>query len=252
MDAEARVQVPEFWNIGNLVQRLCWNLIHLVVSLWYSLVDLVLAAESHLISKEWLTSYKNLNIGKVKYLALVIDSQDACRTFEVIELLQWLRNLGVKQVCLYDAEGMLKWSKESIMKGLGNVSLFGASSENELPCDQKHMTLEFASVADGKKAVAKAANVLLKRLKSENVDGDTKDLTFTEQDMFEALKSIGYGAPDPDLLLVYGPARCHLGFPAWRLRYTEIVHMNPLDCKKYGSLIKAIYKFTIVRQNYGK
>ncbi|KAH0887869.1 hypothetical protein HID58_050298, partial [Brassica napus] len=24
------------------------------------------------------------------------------------------------------------------------------------------------------------------------------------------------------LLLVYGPVRSHLGFPAWRLRYTEI------------------------------
>lgn len=33
----------------------------------------------------------------------------------------------------------------------------------------------------------------------------------------------GCGGPDPDLLLVYGPARCHLGFPPWRIRYTEIV-----------------------------
>lgn len=33
----------------------------------------------------------------------------------------------------------------------------------------------------------------------------------------------GCRGPDPDLLLVYGPARCHLGFPAWRIRYTEIV-----------------------------
>jgi len=29
----------------------------------------------------------------------------------------------------------------------------------------------------------------------------------------------------PDLLLVYGPIRSHLGFPAWRLRYTEIVYV---------------------------
>ena len=33
----------------------------------------------------------------------------------------------------------------------------------------------------------------------------------------------GSGGADPDLLLIYGPTRCHLGFPAWRLRYTEIV-----------------------------
>lgn len=29
-------------------------------------------------------------------------------------------------------------------------------------------------------------------------------------------------------------------------------HMGPLKSMNYGSLIKAIYKFTMVRQNYGK
>ncbi|KAK9931482.1 hypothetical protein M0R45_018756 [Rubus argutus] len=70
--------------------------------------------------------------------------------------------------------------------------------------------------------------------------------------MDDALKDVGGRGPDPDLLLVYGPARCHLGFPAWRMRYTEIVHMGQLKSMKYGSLVKAIYKFTTVRQNYGK
>ena len=28
--------------------------------------------------------------------------------------------------------------------------------------------------------------------------------------------------------------------------------MGPLKSKKYGSLVKAIYKFTMVRQNYGE
>jgi ditrans,polycis-polyprenyl diphosphate synthase len=56
----------------------------------------------------------------------------------------------------------------------------------------------------------------------------------------------------PDLLLVYGPIRSHLGFPAWRLRYTEIVHMGTLKYMRYGSLLKAIHKFTGVHQNYGK
>ncbi|KAH1066935.1 hypothetical protein J1N35_031922 [Gossypium stocksii] len=55
----------------------------------------------------------------------------------------------------------------------------------------------------------------------------------------------GSGGPEPDLLLVYGPARCHLGFPACRIKYTEIVHMGPLKPMNYGSLIKAIYKFTM-------
>ncbi|GKV19727.1 hypothetical protein SLEP1_g29951 [Rubroshorea leprosula] len=70
--------------------------------------------------------------------------------------------------------------------------------------------------------------------------------------MTEALKAVGCIGLEPDLLLVYGPVRCHLGFPPWRLRYTEIIHMGPLKFMRYGSLRKAIYKFTMVRQNYGK
>ncbi|GKV26579.1 hypothetical protein SLEP1_g35855 [Rubroshorea leprosula] len=70
--------------------------------------------------------------------------------------------------------------------------------------------------------------------------------------MTDALKAVGCIGLEPDLLLVYGPARCHLGFPAWRIRYTEIVHMGPLESMRYGSLKKAIHKFTMVHQNYGK
>lgn len=102
------------------------------------------------------------------------------------------------------------------------------------------------SFPDGKHAVAKAANVLLKK---HYLSDNTEKLELTESDMTDALGAIGmfffpnyfpyfssgstiistffvksgYGAPDPDLMLIYGPARCHLGFPAWRMRYTEIV-----------------------------
>ncbi|KHG20634.1 Nogo-B receptor [Gossypium arboreum] len=124
------------------------------------------------------------------------------------------------------------------------------------------MTLEFASFSDGKEAVAKAANVLfMKYLKSGSTSSYQGEQIFTESQMGEALKTVGLcylsdllggNGPEPDLLLVYGPARCHLGFPAWRIRYTEIQHMGPLKSMKYGSLIKAIYKFTMVQQNHVK
>ncbi|GMP38004.1 hypothetical protein CsSME_00009434 [Camellia sinensis var. sinensis] len=155
---------------------------------------------------------------------------------------------------------------------------------------------------------------------------------FTESHVSEALNAVGSGGPDLDLLLVYGPARCHLGFPPWRIRYffrgcpglSSVVflcfnlaviadssgesrnfirallasrslrgalwfvgdqffpgscrslessvgvllwifgvflagvgsgfgrwlHMGPLKSMKYGSLIKAMWKFSMVRQNY--
>ncbi|KAL5562634.1 hypothetical protein UlMin_032381 [Ulmus minor] len=112
---------------------------------------------------------------------------------------------------------------------IGNVKL----------ADQNHMTLEFASFPDGKEAVTKAANFLFEKYITLNtLDGDQGEKIFTEAHMTEALKAI-----EPDLLLVFGPVRCHLGF---------LVHMGPLKSMRYGSLVKAIYKFATVRQNYGK
>ncbi|PPD85566.1 hypothetical protein GOBAR_DD17489 [Gossypium barbadense] len=159
--------------------------------------------------------------------------------------------VGVKHVCLYDKEGILKKSKDFILENLDGAILFQDAHENNVLLDQQHMTLEFVSFSDGKEAVAKAANVLfMKYSKSGVTDQNQKEKIFTESQMSEALKTVGSGGPEPDLLLVYGPARCHLGFPAWRIKYTEIVHMGPLKSMNYGSLIKAIYKFTMVRQNY--
>jgi ditrans,polycis-polyprenyl diphosphate synthase len=117
------------------------------------------------------------------------------------------------------------------------------------------MTLECISGSDGKEGIAKAANLLCStylngdRSGHENVKSES---VLTETDMASALKSVGCGGPEPDLLLVYGPARCHLGFPAWRLRYTEIMHMGPLKSMKYGAIVKALYNFSKKHQNYGK
>lgn len=114
--------------------------------------------------------------------------------------------------------------------------------------------MEFASYSDEKEAVAKSANLLFVKY---YLGRDQKVPIFIESHITEALKTVGWfvsicsfhidflsftnfwvltstentkcfpfsgsGGPDPDLLLVYGPARCHLGFPAWRIRYTEIV-----------------------------
>lgn len=122
--------------------------------------------------------------------------------------------------------------------------------------DQKYMNLEVISYTDGKHAVARAANHLFKK---HYLSANSEKPELTESDMADALAAIGmlipiffllcnyllyrdnryispwllivsiilvksgYGVPEPDLMLIYGPVRCHLGFPAWRLRYTEIV-----------------------------
>lgn len=240
----------ELQKIGILGLQLIWHFLHFIVSLYYFVIGIATTLESHLISWGFLRKYKHLNIDRLQYLAIVIESDEAYNTLKIIELLQWLASLGIRSVCLYDVEGVLKQSTEIILKKVKNASVFQGNEPLQLNCER--ITLEFISITDGKEAIARAANFLLEnKWRKTNMSGD-HNRCFSESQMTEALKAVGCGGPDPDLILVYGPTRCHLGFPAWRIRYTEILHMGPLKSMKYGSLLKAIYKFTMVRQNYGK
>ncbi|KAI5314276.1 PREDICTED: dehydrodolichyl diphosphate [Prunus dulcis] len=117
---------PALWllQIGNLGLLLLWHILHFFVSIWYFLLGLAYVLQSYLISGGVLKSYKALNLGKLRYLAIVIESEEAYQTLKVIELLQWLEAIGVKRVCLYDTEGVLKKSKEAILNKLKNASEF--------------------------------------------------------------------------------------------------------------------------------
>ncbi|XP_019169471.1 PREDICTED: dehydrodolichyl diphosphate synthase complex subunit nus1 isoform X1 [Ipomoea nil] len=232
---------------GKLGLHFLWLIIHFFVGIWYFVLDIAQTIESFLISNGLWKSYKSLNISKIQHLAVVIDCEEARETSKVLELLQFLATIGVKNVSLYDSEGVLKQSKEAIKEELSRIKFYEGTSL-PTPLLHKYNNLEFVSLADGKHAVGKAANFLfVKHYTGTNLQKHT----ITESDMTEALRVIGCCGPEPDLLLVYASARCHLGFPAWRLRYTEIVHMGPLKSMKFGSLMKAIYKFTMVHQNYG-
>nr|XP_027112831.1 phosphatidylinositol 4-kinase alpha 1-like isoform X2 [Coffea arabica] len=233
---------------GNLGLRALWLILHFAVTIWYFLLGVVQSFESFLIASDILTKYEALDISKVRYLAMVIDSEEAQELSKVLELLQWVADIGVKSVCLYDPEGVLKKNKEPIMQRFSSANLSEEAAVNGRLVTRRNLTLEFVSFEDGKEAVAKAANYLFVK---HYANGTKEKSDFTEPQMAEALGAIGSGGADPDLLLIYGPTRCHLGFPAWRLRYTEIVHMGPLKSMSYGSLVKAIFKYTMVHQNYG-
>lgn len=236
-----------FYQSGNIALLVLWHMLHIIVSICYFIYGLVQTIESHLISNGLFQRYKTLNVGHVRYLAIVVDSEEARHTSKVIELLLWLTAMGVKKVCLYDREGVLMKSKEAIMEKVNPAKVSDEGLKTDPLLDEKK--IEFVSVSDGKEAVAKAANLLFTKY---YLDSKMEKPVLTEFHLTEALEALGLREQDPDLMLIYGPARCHLGFPAWRLRYTEMVHMGSLRSMKYGSLIKAIHKFTMVKQNYGK
>ncbi|GMP38018.1 hypothetical protein CsSME_00009445 [Camellia sinensis var. sinensis] len=203
-------------QIGNFVLLLLWHILHFMIRIWY----------------------------------FARDSEEAHQPSKVAELLLWLASLGVKNVYLYDIEGVLKKSKEAILERLVVAILSDKVTLRNYPLLDRKPNLEFVSYSDGKEAVAKAASLLFQK---HYLGREEKEPPiFTESHVSEALSAVGSGGPDLDLLLVYGPARCHLGFPPWQIRYTEIIHMGPLKSMKYGSLIKAMRKFSMVRQNYGK
>ena len=245
--AESQKVSPRISQSANIVLFLLWHIIHLIIRVLYIVREIFRAIESYLITNGYVKTYENLNLNRVKYLGIVVDSDEARNTSNVIELLEWLSAMGVKKVCLYDREGVLKKSKAAFLERFGSTKNLNGNSVSDSP-SKKRMDFEFVSISDGKEAVAKAANLLFKKY---YVDGDSEKPFFTETHLNDALKTLGAVEPDPDLLLIYGPVRCHLGFPAWRLRYTEMVHMGSLKYKKYGLIRKAIHRFTKVKQNYG-
>ncbi|XP_044982591.1 dehydrodolichyl diphosphate synthase complex subunit NUS1-like isoform X2 [Hordeum vulgare subsp. vulgare] len=260
---------PPHMSLPSMIIKLTlgflWCIIHLAISLLSLCSLLIFNLECCLISSGLLWKYWNLQLAKLKYLAIVVDSREAKNTVKINQLLCWLKTLGVKYVCLYDIDGVLKKLFEPGMDGSRDNKpgdyLDVSANTKALGCCQRQMTIECISGSDGKEGIAKAANLLCSTFLNgdsytqENVKSEENiksEPVFTETDMANALKSIGCAGPEPDLLLVYGPARCHLGFPTWRLRYTEIMHMGPLKSMKYGALVKAFHNFSKKYQNYGK
>ncbi|XP_038983343.1 dehydrodolichyl diphosphate synthase complex subunit Nus1 isoform X6 [Phoenix dactylifera] len=215
-DEIARVLIPPLQRVqSSKILRFTlgffWCLLHLPVSIVHLGSYLIKQLLYYMISSGLLQKYQNLQLDKLRYLAIVVESEEAKNTTKIKQLLSWLSSIGVKYVTLYDMEGVLKKSVETDLKSSENPSY----------------------------------------LEGDSVGYNKMEPVFTETDVTNALKAVGHGGPDPDLLLVYGPARCHLGFPAWRIRYTEIVHMGSLRSMKYGAVVKAIYDFSKKHQNYG-
>ncbi|CAL9064639.1 unnamed protein product [Musa banksii] len=242
--------------ILKLILVFCWYLMHLLVCLVHIMASLKKWLLSYIISFGLLSKYQNLQLDMLNCLAVVVDSEEATDTRKIKHLLCWLLTMDIKYITLYDMQGLLK-------KTLGNdlMSLTKTSTRSCAVDDVKtmasvfqmeKMTVEILSLSDGKEGIAKAASFLCsKYMKDDSVSCNKSEPAFTESDVANALNAVGYCGPEPQLLLIYGPARCHLGFPPWRLTYTEIVHMGSLRFMNYGAILREIYQFSKKHQNYG-
>ncbi|XP_020088146.1 dehydrodolichyl diphosphate synthase complex subunit Nus1-like isoform X2 [Ananas comosus] len=242
--------------ILKFILGLFWHLLHIAVSLVHIWSYVIQQLRCYIISSGLFAKYRNFSLSRLRYLAVIVDSQEAKHTAKIKQLLSWLSAIGVKHVALYDAEGVLKKSIDFGQTRLRDRSA-GTCLDGDVNCvtslcNYEEMSIELLSFTDGKEGIAKAASFLCSDyLKNDSDDCGRTETLFTEANMTKALKAVGYYGPEPDLLLVYGPARCHLGFPPWRLRYTEIMHMGPLKSMKYSAIVKALYDFSKKYQNYG-
>lgn len=241
--------------ILRFIQGFCWYMLHLVANIMHIGSHIVQVIVCYIISTGLLEKYRTLQVQKLQYLGVVVESEEANNIAQIKQLLHWLSDIGLNYIILYDMEGVLKNSLEIVLANLKCNSGSCSDATTKQVVSRVHLgrtTIELLSSTDSKEGVAKAANFLFSNyLKSDTECCNKIEPKFTESHMTAALKAVGCDGPDPDLLLIYGPARCHLGFPAWRMRYTEIVHMGPLKSMKYGALIKAIYDFSNKHQNYG-
>ncbi|KAJ0703628.1 putative dehydrodolichyl diphosphate synthase complex subunit Nus1 [Helianthus annuus] len=159
---------------SNIALFLLWHIIHLIINVLYIVREIFRTIESYLITNRYVKTYTNLNLDRVKHLGIV---DEARNTSQVVELLEWLSAIGLKKICLYDREGVLKKSKAVFMERFG--PLLG----------KKRMDFELVSITDGKEAVAKAANVLFKKYYVDEEDSEKP--FFTETHLTEALKTLG-------------------------------------------------------------
>lgn len=82
---------------NNILFILAWHILHLILRVLYLAQEVLRTLENYLITNGLITAYVDLNLDRVKYLGVVIDSDEARKTSEVIQLLEWLSAFGVKK-----------------------------------------------------------------------------------------------------------------------------------------------------------
>ncbi|XP_031495044.1 uncharacterized protein LOC116260736 isoform X2 [Nymphaea colorata] len=238
-----------------LMLGLCWFLLHLLVKLHHLVIRIARKLQCYLILIGYMFNCVRLGLNKLQSVAIVVDSEEAFQISKIFSLVRWLSKFGVKHISLYDMDGVLKESKKFLVKNWADLSPreWKEVDKKVGSRHQKSVDLEWLSFSDGKEAVVRASMYICSNYsKPVTADAPQTKQTLTEADLDKALRAVGSCGPEPDLLFIFGPARCHLGFPAWRLRYTEIIHMGKLRSLSFSAVLKVLYDFSKKHQNYGK
>ncbi|EFJ22757.1 hypothetical protein SELMODRAFT_442999 [Selaginella moellendorffii] len=205
---------------------------------------------------------------KPRVVAIVVDGESArkCRD-EIVELLVFLAAAGIRQVALYDMEGILKRYGTYLEKRVvsstwkrqlkhdfhfsNGVDPFPRSNPIRTKSEPR-MVVELLSMSDGKNAIAEAARRIHDDLRGSSRQDQLERInSLTETDVNESLKQIGRWKPDPELMLVFGKINSVQGFPPWRIKLTEIIYMGELRRNIDSSLSYALQAYSGKTHRYG-
>lgn len=145
----------------------------------------------------------------------------------VARLLCWCKQLGIKDVTLYDEKGKLKVKQKELFKFLEyRMGLLG--HEKPISDISDIRGLRIISKQDGRQKFVDDIAHLIVKLEPEDID------------ITSVQNCVGWPS-DPELMINFGSPLCLHGFPPWQLRLTEILsiptHRNLpqklfIDCLK--------------------
>lgn len=118
-----------------------------------------------------------------------------------------------------------------------------------LPSPKK---VTFISPLDGKPAIAKATQLIIEAIQSKAIEEEDVD-----QSIVHALLSSPEGElwSSPDLIINFTDVPSTSGYPAWHLRYAEIVNAGPLSFESssiWNQFHRALCSFSKTVQRFGK
>ena len=216
-----------------------------------------------------------------EHLAVVLAEQDEVSWSDMARLVSWAMAGGVGCISLYDGEGRLKAGQGRLLEALkreafeelaqtevvwkghrtqeegsedesvrhrsngGNGTSNGTSSSSS--CSSK-VEVCLLSEEDGKPDIVRAARSLARRVRQADLSASAVDETAVSSGL-----SACRGLPDPDLLLLFGPAHSGGGgYPPWQLRLTELHRLPSLAELEYADFLGVLRSFSRCETRFGK
>ncbi|CCK68724.1 ditrans,polycis-polyprenyl diphosphate synthase KNAG_0B02820 [Huiozyma naganishii CBS 8797] len=183
------------------------------------------------------------------------------------KLVCWTVSAGIKQLILYDYEGILQGNVELFREGIYaklskyygpyNVPTFAVKvpHENKVYYNLKgnsqkkskvSIEVSLLSSRDGRETIVDLTKTMAHLYKQGDLSLDEITVDLVDQ---ELVQLVGH---EPDLLLYFGPALDLQGYPPWHLRLTEFFWEADNNQVTYSVFIRGLRVYAGAQMNVGK